>query len=221
MKKVGIITAKGGSGKSTLARHLAVAADQADFSTVILDTDPQGTLRDWGEARNKEPHVITEYGTNPDRIEQAFKRIEAAGADLLIVDTQGHSSPIPTNVAKLCDLVLVPMRPTPDDFRAIKGTVSMLQDRRVPHFVVLSQCPTNTPRPKAEAYSLLKKASIPAWMGAIHMKGIIPSSGISGETVMELEGLTDAEAKSADEFRSLFTWMRRELDMKALNPAIA
>src|SRR4051812_19114133 len=183
MKKVGVITSKGGSGKSTIARHLAVAADQDGFSTVILDTDPQGTLRDWSEARNKEPHVVPEYSTNPDRIEQAFKRIEAAGADLLIVDTQGHSSPIPTNVAKLCDLVLVPMRPTPDDsgadllivdtqghsspiptnvaklcdlvlvpmrptpddFRAIKGTVSMLQDRKVPHFVILSQCPTNTP----------------------------------------------------------------------------
>lgn len=221
MKKVGVITSKGGSGKSTIARHLAVAADQAGFSAVILDTDPQGTLRDWSEARNKEPYVVPEYGTNPDRIERAVQRIEAAGADLLIVDTQGHSSPIPVNVAKLCDLVLVPMRPTPDDFRAIKGSIEMLRDRKVPHYVVLSQCPTNTPRPKAEAYSLLKKAGIPAWMGAVHLKGVIPSSGISGETVMELEGLTEAEQKSADEFRSLFTWMRRELNMKALNLATA
>lgn len=213
MKKVGIITTKGGAGKSTIARHLAVAADQADVSTVILDTDPQGTLRDWGEARSREPHVVTEYGSNPDRISQALARIEAAGADLAIVDTQGHASPIPTNVARLCDLVLVPMRPTPDDFRAIKGTIGMLQDRRVLHFVVLSQCPTNTPRPRAEAYSLLGKEGIPVWPGAIHMKGIIPASGVSGDTVLELEALTEAEQKSAEEFRTLFEWTAQQLNL--------
>lgn len=221
MRKVGIITAKGGSGKTTLARHLAVAADQEGYATVLLDTDPQGTAREWGDRRAREPHVITEYGSNPDYIGKAIDRVERAGADLLIIDTPGHSSPIPTNVAKLCDLVLVPMRPSPEDLGGIKTTIAMLRERKVPHFVVLSQCPTNTPRPKAEAVSALKKAGIPLWMGAVHMKGIVPSSGISGETVLEMEGLTEAEAKSAEEFRSLFSWLRLELDMQPRNLASA
>lgn len=219
MKKVGIITAKGGSGKSTLTRHLAVAADQGGFSTVVLDTDPQGTMREWGDRRAKEPHVITEYGSNPEYIAKAIQRIEKAGADILFIDTPGHSSPIPTNVAKLCDLVLVPMRPTPEDLGGLKGTIAMLRERKVEHYVVLSQCPTNTPRPKAEAVSALNKSGIPVWMGAIHMKGMIPSSSLSGETVLEIEGLTEAETKSVEEFRSLFTWMRGKLDMESFNLA--
>lgn len=216
MKKVGIIMAKGGAGKSTLARHLAVAAHQEEFATVILDTDPQGTLQDWAERRGgREPHVVTEYSTNPDRIAKAFERIEAAGADVLIADTQGQHSPIAVNVAMKSDLVLIPMKPTPEDIRAIPATIDALRLHKVPHYVVLSQCPWNTPRPKAEAYSLLKKLGVPVWMGAIHLKDAVPSSWIAGETVLELEGLTKAEQKSVEEFRSLWTWVRQELGLKA------
>lgn len=222
MKKIGVVMAKGGAGKSTLVRHLAVAAHQEDFATVVLDTDPQGTLQDWAERRNgQEPHVVTEYSTNPDRIAKAFERIEVAGADLLIVDTQGQHSPIATNVAMRCDLVLIPMKPTPEDLKAVPATIDMLRLHKISHHVVLSQCPWNTPRPKAEAYSLLNKLKVPVWMGAIHLKDAIPSSWIAGETVLELEGLSRAEEKSVEEFRSLWTWVRRELGLKVSRLAAA
>ncbi len=211
MKKVGIIMEKGGSGKSSVCRHLAVAADQAEVVTVVLDTDPQGTLRDWGEARGREPHVISEYGTNPDRIAQAVTRCETAGADLLLIDTQGHSSPISTNVARLCDLVLVPMRPTSDDFRGVRSTLAMLQDRNIPHFVVLCQVPTSSTRPRVEAEALLQKAGIPYWPGAIHTRNVVPDSSVGGESVFEMQGLRAYEAKAAEEFRGLFQWVAGHL----------
>ena len=43
---------KGGSGKTTLAGHLAVQAERAGAGPVaLIDTDPQGSLADWWNAR--------------------------------------------------------------------------------------------------------------------------------------------------------------------------
>src|SRR2546430_485502 len=55
MKTIVIVNSKGGVGKSNLTRHLAVAAEQENPDAVVLcDTDPQGSLADWWNARAAE-----------------------------------------------------------------------------------------------------------------------------------------------------------------------
>ena len=44
---------KGGTGKTTVAAHLAVALLQRGKSVAILDVDPQGSLGEWFEARER------------------------------------------------------------------------------------------------------------------------------------------------------------------------
>ncbi|HYC14067.1 MAG TPA: ParA family protein, partial [Stellaceae bacterium] len=52
MHVIAVASQKGGSGKTTLAGHLAVAADRAGAGPVALvDTDPQGSLAEWWNAR--------------------------------------------------------------------------------------------------------------------------------------------------------------------------
>jgi Mrp family chromosome partitioning ATPase len=41
--RIAVISQKGGAGKTTLALHIAVAAELAGYSTVLIDIDPQGT----------------------------------------------------------------------------------------------------------------------------------------------------------------------------------
>ncbi|MDE2462343.1 MAG: ParA family protein, partial [Alphaproteobacteria bacterium] len=44
---------KGGSGKTTLSGHLAVEAMLAGVGPVaLIDTDPQGSLAEWWNARS-------------------------------------------------------------------------------------------------------------------------------------------------------------------------
>ena len=55
MKTIVILNSKGGVGKSSITRHLAVAAEHEYPGTVVLcDTDPQGSLADWWNAREAE-----------------------------------------------------------------------------------------------------------------------------------------------------------------------
>ena len=55
MYVIAVASQKGGSGKTTLAGHLAVQADRTGFGPVALvDTDPQGSLSEWWNARTAE-----------------------------------------------------------------------------------------------------------------------------------------------------------------------
>ena len=55
MRIVAFASQKGGSGKTTIAGHIAVQAERAGAGPVaIIDTDPQGSLSDWWNARQSE-----------------------------------------------------------------------------------------------------------------------------------------------------------------------
>jgi hypothetical protein len=54
MHVIALASRKGGSGKTTLTAHLAVAAEAAGVGqTAIIDTDPQGGLAGWWNARER------------------------------------------------------------------------------------------------------------------------------------------------------------------------
>ena len=59
MHIIAVASQKGGSGKTTLAGHLAVAVDRAGAGPVALvDTDPQGSLSDWWNERQRETPLL-------------------------------------------------------------------------------------------------------------------------------------------------------------------
>ena len=59
MRTITFATQKGGSGKSTLAIAIAVAAVQDGERVALLETDPQGTVSNWGARREKpEPAIV-------------------------------------------------------------------------------------------------------------------------------------------------------------------
>ena len=63
MHIIAVASQKGGSGKTTLAGHLAVQADRSGFGTVALvDTDPQGSLSEWWNARTAETPLLPASG---------------------------------------------------------------------------------------------------------------------------------------------------------------
>ncbi len=62
MRVMAFASQKGGSGKTTLAGHIAVQAELAGAGPVaIIDTDPQGSLSDWWNARPAPTPVFAAY----------------------------------------------------------------------------------------------------------------------------------------------------------------
>ena len=55
MRVIVVASQKGGVGKTTVAAHLAVHASKVGHGpAVLVDTDPQGSLSEWWDARKDE-----------------------------------------------------------------------------------------------------------------------------------------------------------------------
>jgi CobQ/CobB/MinD/ParA nucleotide binding domain len=55
MQVIAVLNQKGGSGKTTIATHLARALQLAGHDVLLVDSDPQGSARDWAAVREDQP----------------------------------------------------------------------------------------------------------------------------------------------------------------------
>ncbi len=137
MRVVIFASQKGGSGKTTLAGHVAVQAEPAGAGPVALvDTDPQGSLSEWWNLRQAEsPYFI---GTNFPRLLTDLQKLHADGVELVVVDTSAAITMAMRDVAVFADLVVIPVRPSPHDLRAVGTTVALVEDAGKPLVFVIN-----------------------------------------------------------------------------------
>jgi len=84
MKVVAVLNQKGGSGKTTIATHLARAFQLDGNDILLVDSDPQGSARDWAAVREDQPVPV--IGIDRPTIERDLKSV--AQKDLVVID--GH-----------------------------------------------------------------------------------------------------------------------------------
>src|SRR5690349_17871393 len=84
MNVITLASRKGGAGKSTLTAQLAAQAQQQGKRVMVLDADPQGSLKLWHSLR---PNTLPKLVTAERGIERplAFAMIE--GTDYVFIDT--------------------------------------------------------------------------------------------------------------------------------------
>ena len=117
MRVMAFASQKGGSGKTTLAGHIAVQAELAGAGPVaIIDTDPQGSLSDWWNARQAQTPVFAQ--TFISRLAQDLQKMRDIGIEILIFDTPPAITATIDQVIRVCDLVVIPTHPSPHDLRA-------------------------------------------------------------------------------------------------------
>jgi chromosome partitioning protein len=130
MKTVVLASRKGGAGKTTLAAHLAIAAAQRGLTAALIDADEQGSLAAWWNARDPEMAATPLFvAAQLQAVRDAAKELRAHKTDVLFVDTPpgggAESAAVLNAVLPLADLVLVPMRPSPLDLRAVGATLEL------------------------------------------------------------------------------------------------
>jgi chromosome partitioning protein len=120
MRLLLVLGPKGGAGKTTLARNLAVCAVATGVRTAILDTDPQGTLAEWWRLRGSDRPRIDLYRESLKDLTEVPTTLD--DADLLVIDTptaiENHLQQT-EGLIQAADLVLMPVRPTPEDIRSL------------------------------------------------------------------------------------------------------
>lgn len=108
---------KGGVGKTTLAGHLAVEAERSGAGPVaLLDTDPQGSLAAWWNARAAETPLFVRGDLAT--LDGQLRQLAEAGVGLVVIDTPPAITDNIAAVVCQADLVVIPTRPSPHDLRA-------------------------------------------------------------------------------------------------------
>jgi chromosome partitioning protein len=201
MKVLAFASQKGGSGKTTLAGHIAVEAGRSGAGPIaVLDLDPQGSLTLWWEARaSEEPDLVR---TAEAQLNEHLSRLEAQGAQLVIVDTPPAITETIGHVVAAADLVVIPTRPSPHDLRAAGATVQLCDRLQKPIIFAINGA---TPRARITTEAVIALSHHGAVAPTvIHQRVDFASSMIDGRTVMEIA----SSSRSAEEVAGLWAFLR-------------
>jgi chromosome partitioning protein len=158
MQTIVLASQKGGSGKSTLTIGIAIAAMGDGHRVAIIDTDPQGTVSNWGRRRTApEPYIHRlSSGIELERPLLAFRR---AGYTLAIIDTPATHSALSLNAISASNMCLIPARPSPADIEATLPTLGAVRKLGKPFAFILNQAPPRGYR-LSEAAAALNAAGV-------------------------------------------------------------
>lgn len=204
MKTIVLASQKGGAGKTTLAAHLAVASEIANEGpSVLMDTDPQGSLAAWWNGRTDEapkfaPVALKELG-------EKLELLSAAGYAYAFIDTPPAITESIRIVIEQADFVLIPTRPSPHDLRAVGQTVELAATAKVPFAFVVTQAKNNS-RLTVQAMAALSAHGVVA-PAIIHDRVDFASSMIDGRTVLEI----DPRGRSAGEVVELWRFIKTRI----------
>lgn len=204
MKIITLVTQKGGTGKTTLAASLAIAAQEAGEKVYMIDLDPQGSLMSWGQRRQADEPPVDQ--TTPAKLPAAIDGLRKLGFTMVIIDTAGIDTAASSAAMTLSDLALLPSRPSLLDIEAARPTMAALSRMNKRFAFVLNSCPPGrSPRAAdaAKALSLLNVLALPfIAQRTDHMDAIALGLGVTER---------DPTGKAADEIRSLWTWVKKNL----------
>lgn len=210
-----IVTAsqKGGSGKTTLTGHLAVEAERAGAGPVALvDTDPQGSLSHWWNARaTKAPHFVKAGAMDLGDI---LKQLEKSGIRLTIIDTPPAITDSISHVVSFADLVIVPTRPSPHDLRAVGATVDIAERHGKPLIFVLNEAIARARITGESAVALSQHGTVAPVI--VHHRVDFAASMIDGRTVGEVI----ANSPSAREISELWIYIQQKLSRLMHDPTL-
>ncbi|HDX9051779.1 TPA: AAA family ATPase [Yersinia enterocolitica] len=186
MKVIAVLNQKGGSGKTTIATHLARALQLGGADVLLVDSDPQGSARDWAAVREEQP--VTVVGIDRPTIERDLKNI--AQKDYVVIDGAPQAADLAVSAIKAADFILIPVQPSPYDIWATADLVDLVKQRieltdgKLQAAFVVSRAIKGT-RIGQDVTEALKGYGLPVLDSRITQRVIYPSTAAAGETVFD------------------------------------
>ena len=193
MKVISVLNQKGGSGKTTIATHLARAIQLKGFSVLLVDSDPQGSSRDWAAVNEENPVPVV--GIDRPTIERDLKRI--AEKDYVIIDGAPQAADLAISAIKASDIIIIPVQPSPYDIWATSDLVDLVKQRiemtdgKLKAAFVVSRTIKGTKIGK-EISIALSDYGLPVLETSITQRVIYPTSASIGSSVLDEEPTGEA-----------------------------
>ena len=200
MPVIAVLNQKGGSGKTTIATHLARALQLEGADIVMIDSDPQGSARDWAAVRDDQP--LSVLGIDRPTLERDLRAF--SHKDYIIIDGAPQAADLAVSAIKAADIVLIPVQPSPYDIWAAADLVDLVKSRieitdgKLKAAFVVSRAIKGT-RLGQEISEALTGYGLPVLAARITQRVSYPTSAAAGTTVLD----TEPNGEAAIEIRAL------------------
>lgn len=203
---VAVLNQKGGSGKTTIATNLAHAFILDGKSVLLVDSDPQGSARDWNEANLGE--IVPVVGLDRETLPKDLQAV-SSGYDWIIIDGAPQVAKLSAAAIKSADVVLIPVQPSPYDVWAAADVVDLVKARQavtngVPKAAFLvSRAIVNT-KLGAEVIGALQDYELPVFTARTSQRVVYSESASEGKTVF-----VDSNGPAAQEMLAIREELKR------------
>jgi chromosome partitioning protein len=200
-KIIAVLNQKGGAGKTTLSTNLARALQLAGDKVLLVDSDPQGSARDWNAAGNGD--LLPVVGLDRSTLAKDIQAIQA-NQDWLIIDGAPQIAELAVAAIKCADVILIPVQPSPYDVWACEDLVEIIKTRqditngKPKAAFVISRVIKNTQLSK-EIGEALEGYGLPVFKHFTSQRVIYPKTAATGSTVLD----ADSSGEAAAEIRAI------------------
>ena len=190
MPVISILNQKGGSGKTTIAINLAHCLMLDGYKVLLVDSDPQGSARDWNE--ENEGCILPVVGLDRETLPKDLAAI-GSGYDWIVIDGAPQIAKLATAAVKVANLVLIPCQPSPYDIWAASDLVDIVKarqdvtDGKPKAAFIISRAIKNT-KLGNEITEALISYEIPILKNGTTQRVAYPTTASEGKTVFTEQG---------------------------------
>ncbi|MGI9340852.1 MAG: ParA family partition ATPase, partial [Psychrobacter sp.] len=213
MKVIAVLNQKGGSGKTTIATHLARGLQLQGHSVLLVDSDQQGSARDWRAVNEDNPVPV--IGLDRPTLDKDLKNV--SDKEFVVIDGSPQATNLALSAIKAADFVLIPVQPSPYDVWATSDLVDLVQQRiemtdgKLKAAFVVSRAIQNTNIGK-EVAAVLQDYNLPVLDARIVQRVSYPNSASVGKTVFETES---AKSSAVTEITQLVNEVKTFFDKES------
>ena len=125
-KVIAVLNQKGGVGKTTISAHLGFGLQRAGHSVLLVDSDPQGSLRDWSAA--SEGEIMSVVGLDRETLAKDVETMKSS-YDFVVIDGRAKAERMAGITVRTADLVIIPVSPSALDIWGASDLVEAIKAR--------------------------------------------------------------------------------------------
>lgn len=210
MNVISILNQKGGCGKTTLATNLAHAFLLDHKKVLLVDSDPQGSARDWNEENGGELFPVV--GLDRETLPKDLEKIKSS-YDVIIIDGAPQIAKLSAAAVRASDFILIPCQPSPYDIWATSDLIDIIKTRQSilngnpKSAFVISRVIKNTKLEK-EVKQALDTYSMPILNAFTAQRVIYSTTASEGKTVFlnEPNPAANEIIQIRDEIKEMLKW---------------